>query len=98
MPTKGLVVGAQNDAVGTFLLNTNTVVSEALLRMEVKDPQQSSTLKHNDLIALVLKADVGLRRVEPSVLLLCPLHLAVKFIEEPVAEKLVVWKVELRRA
>ena len=33
--------------------------------------------------------------MEPSVLLFCPLHLAVKFIEEPVAEKLVVWKVEL---
>ena len=95
MSTKSLVVGTQNNTIGTFLLNTNTVISEALLRMEVKDPQQSSTLKYNDLVALVFKTDVGLRRMEPSVLLLCPLHLAVEFVEKPVAEELVIWKVEL---
>ena len=95
MATERLAVGTQNDTVSALLLNTNTVVGEALLGMEVEDPQQSSALKYDDLVTLVLEADVGLRRVEPSVLLLGPLHLAVELVEEPVAEELVIWEVEL---
>jgi len=95
MATERLAVGTQDDTVSTFLLNANTVVGEALLGMEVEDPQKSSALKYNDLVTLVLEADIGLRRVKPSVLLLCPLHLAVELVEEPVAEELVIWEVEL---
>lgn len=95
MPAKVLAIGAQHNAVGALLLDANAVVGEAALRVEVEDPQQARALKHNDLVALVLEADVRLRRMQPAVLLLCPLHLGVEVVEESVAQELVVDEVEL---
>jgi hypothetical protein len=92
---KRLCIGAEHDAVCTFLLDADAVIREAVLGMEVEDPQQARTLKHNDLVALVLEGDVSLRGVQPSVFLLCPLHLGVEFVEVAVAQEGVVDKVEL---
>lgn len=88
-------VGVQDNAVSTSLLNTNTVVCEAVRRVEVEDPEKTGTLEDNDLVALILEGDVGLVRVQPAILLLGPLHLAVKVVQEVVAEDLVIDKVEL---
>ena len=88
-------VGVQDNAVSTSLLNTNTVVCEAVRRVEVEDPAKTGTLEDNDLVALILEGDVCLVRVQPAILLLGPLHLAVKVVQEVVAEDLVIDKVEL---
>jgi hypothetical protein len=95
MPAKRFTISTEHDPIRAFLLNANAVVGKAVGRVEVEDPQQARALEDDDLIALVLKADVGLRRVQPSVLLLGPLHLAVELVEEPVAQELVVDEVEL---
>lgn len=63
--------------------------------MEVKDEQQSRALKHDDLITLMLKADVSLRRCEPAILLLKVLHSSIKVIQESVTQKVVINQVEL---
>lgn len=73
-------VGVQDNAVSTSLLNTNTVVCEAVRRVEVEDPEKTGTLEDNDLVALILEGDVSLVRVQPAILLLGPLHLAVKVV------------------
>ena len=63
--------------------------------MEIKNPQQLCALKHNDFVALMPQADVGLFRMQPAVFFFGPLHLAVELVQEPVAQELVVGKVEL---
>lgn len=63
MATEGLVVSAEYDPVSALLLNTNTVVSEAVGRVEVEDPQETSTLEDDDLVTLMLQADVRLWRM-----------------------------------
>jgi hypothetical protein len=95
MATKRLAIRAEHDPICAFLLDTNAVVREAVGRMEVEDPQQARALKHNDLIALVLQADVRLGRMQPSVLLFRPLHLAVELVQEAVAQQFVVDEIEL---
>ena len=59
--TEGRAVAADDNTVGTCLLHTNTVVGEAVRRVEVEDPKQTCSLKNNDLVTLVLEGDVGLR-------------------------------------
>ena len=76
------VVSVQYDLIGASLLNAYTIVRVALRRVEIKDPQQARSLEHNDLILLVLQADVCLRRMQPAVFLFGPLHFAVEFIEK----------------
>ena len=63
MATEGLVVSAEYDPVSALLLNTITVVSEAVGRVEVEDPQETSTLEDDDLVTLMLQADVRLWRM-----------------------------------
>lgn len=93
--TERLCVRVQHDLVRALLLDTNAVVGEAVLRVEVEDPQETGTLEHDDLVALVLQADVCLWCVQPAILLLGPLHLAVELVEEPVAQEFVIDEVEL---
>jgi hypothetical protein len=95
MATKVLAVRAKDNPIGSLLLYTNTIVCKALRGMEVEHPKKPGSLKCYHLVHLVLEADVCLRGVQPAILLLSPLHLAVKLIEEPVAEKVIVDKVEL---
>ena len=95
MSAKRLAIAAEHDPVRALLLNANAVVGEAVGRVEVEDPQQARALEDDDLVALVLQANVRLRRVQPSVLLLGPLHLAVELVEEPIPQQLVVDEVEL---
>lgn len=92
---ESLAVGAEHNAIRAFLLDADAVIGEAVGGVEVEYPEQASALKHNDLVAFVLETDVCLRGVQPPVLLLCPLHFAVEFVEEPVAQEVVVNEVEL---
>ena len=92
---KVLAVGAEDDSVGALLLDADAVVGEAVLGVEVEDPEKAGALEDDDFVALVLQADVGLRRVQPAVLLFGPLHLAVEFVEESVAQEVVIDEVEL---
>jgi len=93
--TKGWAISVDDNAVSTSLLNTNPVVGKAVARVEVKDPEQPGALKDDDLVLLVLEGDVGLWAVEPAIFLFCPLHLAVKLVQEAVSQQLVVWQIEL---
>ena len=63
--------------------------------MKIKDPQQARTLKHNNLVALMLERNVRLRRMQPPVPRFCPLHLGIEIIQEPISEELVVDEIEL---
>lgn len=54
------IIRVQDDAVGTCLLDTDTVVGEALCGVEVEDPEQTCALEGEDLVDLVLEAHVGL--------------------------------------
>lgn len=63
--------------------------------MEIEDPKEPCALEDQDLVALVLQADVGLRGVEPAVLVLGKLHGAVELVEELVPQQVVLGEVEL---
>lgn len=93
--TESCVVCVEDHSVSTRVLHTNTVVGERARGVEVEDPQQSSPLEDDDFVALILQADVCLWGVQPSVLVLSPLHCLVEVVEEVVAEELVFHKVEL---
>lgn len=94
-PTIRLRISVKHNTVRPLLLDTNAVIRVALRRMEVKDPDQASTLKDNDFISLVLQADIRLRRVQPAVFLLGVLHAGVELVEELVAEEIVGCEVKL---
>lgn len=93
--SKSWTVSIDDDAVSTGLLDTDPVVGKAVAWVKVEDPEKSGALKHNDLVLLVLEGDVGLWSVEPTILLFCPLHLAVEVVQEAVSQQVVVWEVEL---
>ena len=95
MAAKVFAIGAEHNPVCAFLFNTDAIVGEAIGRMEVEDPQEASPLEHDDLVNFVLQANEGLGRMEPAVLLLCPLHLAIKLVQKSVAEKMVIHKIKL---
>ena len=90
-----LGIRVENDAVGARLLNTDAVVGEAVGVVEVEDEDQAGALKDNDLVALVLERDVGLRGVQPAVLVLAQVHRPVKVVEELVTQEVIFRKVEL---
>ena len=90
-----LRISVKHNTVRPLLLDTNAVIRVALRRMEVKHPDQARTLKDNDLISLVLQADICLRRVQPAVFLLGMLHAGVELVEEFVAEEIVGCEVKL---
>ena len=95
VPTKHLAVRANYYPVGALLLDTHTIVCETGRGVEIEDPEQTSPLKYDDLVAFVLQANVGLRRMEPAILLFGPLHFAVKFIKESVTKKVVINEIKL---
>lgn len=88
-------VGVEDDAVSARLLDADAVVGEAAAGVEVEDPEQARALEGDDLVAVVLERDVRLRAVQPAVLLLRPLHLAVELVQELVPQQVVVGEVEL---
>ena len=92
---KVLAIGAEHDPVSTLLFDTNAVVGKAVRRVKVENPEEASPLKHNDLVAFMFQADISLRRMQPAVLLLHPLHLAVKVVQEVIPEQLIINEVEL---
>lgn len=89
------IVGVQNDSISPALLDSDAVVSETLSGVEVENPQQAGAFENNDFVRLVLQADVGLRAVQPSILLFRPLHFGIEVVEEFVPQQIVVGEVEL---
>lgn len=90
-----LGVGVEHDLVGAGGLDADAVVREALRGVEVEDEDAAAALEHDDLVALVLEADVRLRRVQPPVVLLRQVHLAVELVEVLVPQEAVVREVQL---
>lgn len=90
-----LVVRAKNNLVLASNIDTNSVISKAVGGMEVEDKDQSSTLVDNDLVTLMLQADISLWGVEPAILRLEMLHSGIKLVEELVSEEAIIHKVEL---
>ena len=93
--TKSRVICIQNDLISPRRLNSHTVVCETLCGMKVEDPQQSSPLEYNHFVLLVFQANIRLIRVEPAILLLGPLHLAVKVVEKLISKQIIVREIEL---
>ena len=88
-------VGVENRLVGSRLVDADAVVSVAVAGMEIEDEKQAGSLENDNLVGLVLQADVCLRSCQPSILLFHVLHGTVKVIEPLVPEQLVVNEVEL---
>jgi hypothetical protein len=63
--------------------------------VEVEDEEQASSLEHDNLVALMLQADVCLRGAEPLVLLVEVLHGGIKLVQHFVTQEVVVDEVEL---
>ena len=76
MTSKVLVVRVQNHAIATRMIRADTVIGEALGRVEVEDPKKTSTFKGNDLIAFMLPTHICLKQQRISSSLL--LHLAIR--------------------
>lgn len=90
-----LGIRVENDAVGARLLDADAVIGVAVGVVEVEDEDQAGALKDDDLVTLVLERDVGLRGVQPAVLVLAQVHRPVKVVEELVTQKTIFRKVEL---
>ena len=63
--------------------------------MEVEDEEQASPLKDDDLVTLVLQADVRLRGTEPLVLFVEVLHGGIELVQHLVAQEIIVNEVKL---
>ena len=59
--TKDIFITAQGNRVLPRLVHSNTIVGEALRRMEIEDEQQPSTLVHYDLVDLMFQRYVCLQ-------------------------------------
>lgn len=58
--SKSLVVRVEYNPVFTSIRDTNAVISEALIGMEVEDKNQSSPIKYNHFVALIFGGHVAL--------------------------------------
>lgn len=90
-----LGVGVEHDLVGAGHVDADPVIGKALGGVEVEDEDAAAALEHDDLVALVLEADVGLGCVQPAVVGLRQVHLAVELVEVPVPQQVVFGQVEL---
>lgn len=90
-----LGVSVEHHAISARHIDANAVVAEALRGVEVEDEYQSSSLKDNHLVILVLQRDVCLGSSQPAKLGFAVVHEAVKLVQELVAQEMVLGKVEL---
>lgn len=93
--TEFLSIAVQNHSVRPCLLYADLVVCEAPFGMEVEDKEETGSLENDDLISLVLQANISLLRVQPAVLIFCSLHCCIELIEKLVSQKTIIWKVKL---
>ena len=91
----GRVVRIQDDLICPGLLDTDTIVREALARMEIEYPQQACPFEDDDFVLFVLETHMRLRRMQPAILLLCPLHFRVEVVQELVSEIAVFGQIQL---
>lgn len=90
-----LGIGVEHDLVGPGRLDADAIIREALRSVEVEDEDAAAALEHDDLVALVLEADVRLGRVQPPVVRLRQVHLAVELVEVFVPQEVVICEVQL---
>lgn len=90
-----LGIRVEHDTVGARLLDADAVVGVAVGVVEVEDEDQAGALKDDDLVTLVLERDVGLRSVQPAVLVLGQVHRPVEVVEVLVTQEAILGKVEL---
>ena len=90
-----LSVGVEHDLICTGLLDADAIIEEALRGVEIEDENAAGALEHDDLVALVLEADVRLRGVQPAVAVLGQVHLAVELVEVLVPQERVLGEVQL---
>jgi len=57
---KALFVATKNDFVFSRLFDTNTIVREAVCRVEIENKQQPGALEHQDFIYFMFEGDIGL--------------------------------------
>lgn len=57
---KQIVIGAQHHLISAGHIDTDSVIGKALGRVEIEHKHQSGSFKGNQLVALVLVADVRL--------------------------------------
>merc|ERR1719232_198470 len=88
-------VRVKNNLIFPSLLNSNCVVSEGLARMKVEAEDTSCSLKHNDLVVLMLGGHVAWIRAQPSLLLLQMVHGSIKLVETSVEKIAIVHEVPL---
>lgn len=62
VPTHVFRVRVQHNPIRSGHIDADTIVAKALRRVEVENEDDSGSLKHDDLVALVLKRDVSLGR------------------------------------
>jgi hypothetical protein len=93
--TEVLAVRVEHNPVLASDVDTDSVVGIALRGVEIEDKHNACPFKDNDLVSLVLKRDVGLWSVQPTIFLLALVHLAIKVVEERVAKQSVLCQVEL---
>lgn len=95
VPAEFLGVSIERDVVRALVLDADAVVGVAVGGVEVEDEDGAGALEDDDLVALVLEADVGLGGVQPAQRRLGPVHGPVEGVEVPVAQQRVVRQVQL---
>lgn len=90
-----LGIGVEHNLVGAGRLDADAIVREALSSVEVENEDAAAALKHDNFITLILEADIRLGRVQPPVVLLRQVHLAVELIQVLVPQETVLCEVHL---
>lgn len=95
MPSEFLRIAIEGDGVDARALDADAVVGVAVGGVEVEDEHSTSALEDDDLVALVLEADVGLGAAEPAEAPLGGVHGPVEGVEQAVPQQRVVRQVQL---
>lgn len=95
MATNSFRVAVQYDFVGSRHVDSDTVVAEASVCVEVEDKNESCPLKYNYLVSFVLQGDISLGRVQPAILCLAVIHQLVEGVQEFVSKQVIFGEVEL---
>lgn len=67
---KGCVISAEHNFVGSGKLNTDAIVGEGSVRVEVENENVTVTVEADDFVAFMSPSDVAWIAVQPTVLFL----------------------------
>lgn len=87
---ESFIIGAQHDFIRSWKFNSDAVVGEWAIGIEVEDEYVTIPLEADNFVAFVTPRHVSWVAVQPAILLLSQIHCAIELVEKFILQGVVV--------